>query len=252
MTLTIAPTDPRPLRGCPIAVLDFESTGIDPKTARPVQVAITHCDLGETEPEVALNLVLKPGVPIPAEASEVHGITDADVVDAPTFAEAWPQIRDALEGRLLVVFNLPYDWQMLIASCERDGIVVDVPFGGVCVYVIARTVDKYQKGKKLEQVCGRRGITFDAHDAAADTVATALLLPILLNELGRGVVREGRYGPRREGPWCNAADLASVAAFCAWTISAGIKADADLDAYFRKVGKEPVDQRWLKLSGGAL
>lgn len=225
----ISPTSTIPLRGAPIAVLDFETTGVDPRTCHPVQVAVATCRLGESEPEVAFRTLIRPPSPIPEAASAIHDITDADVADAPTMAEALPDLLSLLNGRVLAAYNLPFDWQILARFAPS------IPFGSICGFVLARAIDKFERGKKLSDVASRRGIRFDAHDAGSDALTTARLLPVLLRELARGKERQDRYGrTHKDGPWCEPADLRSVGALWRWTLRAGAEQEADLDAYFRR------------------
>lgn len=79
-----------------IRILDFETSGIDPATARVVEVAtvdvlVTEPPPGEPAEKVIIrrgeswSTFVNPGMPIPCEASAVHDITDDMVVDAPAF-----------------------------------------------------------------------------------------------------------------------------------------------------------------------
>ncbi len=242
----IGPDSTRPLRGLPVAVLDFETTGVDPVRCHPVQVAVAVLELGETDPVVVYRSLIRPPISIPPGATEVHRITDADVADAPTMEQVAPILRFLLEERALCAYNLPYDWQILRRWCP------DVPFGALDPCVWARTVDKYERSKRLEIVARRRGIKLDAHDAGSDALATARLLPILLHELVRGREAPPKYGrPRRRGPWCKPADLASVAAIWRWTVGAALEQEADLDSYRRRTTGTGIDPTWRHLTEAA-
>ncbi|MCX5250350.1 3'-5' exonuclease [Streptomyces sp. NBC_00201] len=54
------------------------------------------------------------GEPIPAEATAIHGITDAMVEGAPTFSEILPRLAEALAGRRIVIYNRDYDTGRLL------------------------------------------------------------------------------------------------------------------------------------------
>ena len=72
----------------PLSTIDLETTGTDVREDRIVEVAVlTVYPGGKTVPFVQR---VNPGRPIPAGASAVHGITDADVAGAPTFAVIAP------------------------------------------------------------------------------------------------------------------------------------------------------------------
>lgn len=236
--MVLSPTSTVALRGAPVAVFDFETTGPDPRTALPVQVAVVHCDLGDTEPEVVYKALIDPGIPIPEGARAVHGLSDEDVKGHP----GWPEALDALlpwfEGRVLGAFNLPYDWQILARGMAAAGRSRDeLPFGVLDPLVWAKVVQRYEKGKKLVDVAQRYGFEVDAHDAAGDALATARIMPKLLHDLGRHP--EGGREP-----------LLSVAAIQAWTVRKGIEADDGYARWRERKGLEPPTMYWRELSEG--
>lgn len=237
MPLVMDPNAARPLRGAPIAVLDFETTGPDPTSCLPVQVAVCHAALGDSEPEVVYKSYIDPGVSIPAESTAVHHITDAHVQGAPRWPEAVRALVPHLEGRVLVAFNLPFDWQVLVRGwVEVGGDAAELPFGALDPLVWAKVVHRYQKGKRLVDVAGRYGIEVDAHDAAGDVLATALLMPKLLHDLGR----------HRE---CGKPPLMSVGAMWAWTRARGIEEDRGYAAWCRTQNKPEPASVWERLAG---
>jgi DNA polymerase III epsilon subunit-like protein len=226
------------LRGAPIAVLDFETTGPDPRSCEPVQAAVVHCRLGDSEPEVVFNQLIQPGCAIPEGARAVHGISDEMVADAPTFAEAFPALWRALDGRVLVAFNLPFDWQVLARGAARVGVArEDLPFGALDPLVWAKVAQRYERGKRLVDVATRYGVEVDAHDAAGDAIATARIMPRLLHDLGR----------HRE---CGREPLLSVGAMWAWTSAQGIKEDASFAEWRARKGQEAPTQVWKELVEG--
>ena len=68
----------------PIAVVDFETTGLTPGVDRVVEVSVVRLNPGEV-PQLVLDSLVNPMRPV--AATEIHGITDADVASAPTFKE---------------------------------------------------------------------------------------------------------------------------------------------------------------------
>ncbi|WP_020476085.1 3'-5' exonuclease [Zavarzinella formosa] len=75
----------------PLAFFDIESTGTNPQTDRIVEIAVLRVDPdGKT---VEASRQINPGVPIPSAATAVHGISEADVADAPMFTAVAPPTR---------------------------------------------------------------------------------------------------------------------------------------------------------------
>jgi DNA polymerase III epsilon subunit-like protein len=98
-----------------VVILDTETTGLY-DTARIVDIAVITAT-GET----LLDTLVNPGEPIPAEASGIHGITDAMVAGAPTFAEVAAELFAAIRGKRVLVYNLGYDLARLEYEFSRLG-----------------------------------------------------------------------------------------------------------------------------------
>jgi DNA polymerase III epsilon subunit-like protein len=84
-------------------VLDTETSGLH-DGARIVDIAVVTVG-----GEVLVDTLLDPGEPIPAEAADVHGITDADVRGKPRFGEVLVQLTGALINRRCLVYNRGFD-----------------------------------------------------------------------------------------------------------------------------------------------
>lgn len=72
---------------------------------------------------------VKPTLPISPQAFAIHGIAEEQLVDAPTFAEIWPTMRDLLVGQTVVMYNASFDLGKLCSSAEPSGI--EIPFGEI-------------------------------------------------------------------------------------------------------------------------
>src|SRR4051794_6557649 len=107
----------------PLAVVDIESTGLDPQVDRIVELAVLRFRPSCRLPLPPVRLLLDPGLPIPPEATAVHSIRDEDVAGRPTFAVVAPRIRHMLEGHDLAGFNLRrFDLPLLAAEFRRAGL----------------------------------------------------------------------------------------------------------------------------------
>ena len=105
----------------PLVFFDLETTGLDPKNDRIVELAfIKLTPQGDVlERERRFN----PGIPIPPEATAVHGITDADVANELPFCRTAKSLADTLEGCDLAGFNIRrFDLQMLMTELRRCGV----------------------------------------------------------------------------------------------------------------------------------
>ena len=79
---------PTPLLAVEAVALDLETTGLDPRTARIVQIGAVVVRRGAVAEGERFSLLVDPGAPIPAAATAIHGISDAHVADAAKTAEA--------------------------------------------------------------------------------------------------------------------------------------------------------------------
>jgi DNA polymerase-3 subunit epsilon len=106
----------------PLAVLDLESTGVDPACDRIVEVAVLTLSPGG--PGALFHTRVNPGRPIPAAATAVHGIGDADVTAAPPFRAVATDLAAQLDGCDLAGFGITgFDLPLLAAEFARAGVL---------------------------------------------------------------------------------------------------------------------------------
>ena len=104
----------------PLIVLDLETTGVNPKHDRIVELAALKClpDGGREEFVRRLN----PERPIPPEATAIHGIRDQDVAPCPTFAAVAADLLRFLAGADLAGFGVTrFDLPLLVEEFRRAG-----------------------------------------------------------------------------------------------------------------------------------
>jgi DNA polymerase-3 subunit epsilon len=162
-----------------LGVFDLETTGIDVATSRIVSanVSVIGPDGGILE---RTDWLADPGVEIPLQASNVHGISTERAraegrPAAEVVAEIVAEIRSVLaRGLALTVYNAPYDLSLLRHESIRYGIdPLEDPSPIIDPLVIDKAVDRYRKGKRtLEAAAAVYGVKLsDAHDAGADAIA---------------------------------------------------------------------------------
>jgi DNA polymerase III epsilon subunit-like protein len=161
------------LHELPIAVVDFETTGLNAALDRVVQLGIVHSH-GAAPPNLVLNSLVNPQCAIDPRATAVHGITDRHVANAPTFAQTVAHIVPALEGRVIAGYNSAFDLKFLRAELRRVGLGFDTPF--ICVMELRQMIFAERRCRLID-ACREVGIPLDnAHDASADAWATSILL----------------------------------------------------------------------------
>src|SRR5215211_2732442 len=116
-----------PLLALDAVVIDTETTGLDPRKAWIVEVAAVRLADGRLDTAVALQSRLRPPVPIPAIATSVHGIDDAAVSGAPSFAEVFPKLSDFVGDRVLIGHAIGFDLAVLEREIERAGAAWALP-----------------------------------------------------------------------------------------------------------------------------
>jgi len=97
-------------------VLDTETTGLL-KPAEIVSIAILAPD-----GKILLDTLVKPVLPIPADATRIHGITNSEVASAPGWAVIQPLVVNLITGKDVIVYNAVYDRSMLHLSDEAAGL----------------------------------------------------------------------------------------------------------------------------------
>lgn len=158
-----------------LVFFDLETTGVNVVTDRIVQFAAIKYPAGGGAP-VELNRYVNPTVPIPAETTAIHGITDERVAGEPTFEDLADELLDYLGGADLAGYNLArFDVPLLMEEFDRVGVrfrtderrIVDVQ--QVFYKMEPRTLAgalRYYRGEEMT----------DAHDALADVRATVRVL----------------------------------------------------------------------------
>ena len=164
-----------------LVIFDLETTGVDTQKDRVVQLAFLKVGTGGEKTELVS--LVNPEMSIPEEASEVHGITDEDVKDAPTFKQLVKKIIDFISECDIASFNgNKFDIPLLMSEINRAG----ETFSFDEVHLIdAMSIETQLVPRTLSAVFERRTgkEMLDAHDAMADVKATYEVLKSQFMEL---------------------------------------------------------------------
>jgi DNA polymerase-3 subunit epsilon len=171
----------------PLLSIDCESTGVDPFSARIVELAAVEVHPNGTTSN-PWRTVIDPGVEIPAEAADIHGITTErakaegvePAVALKTLADRiWDHV-DRHDGQAaMTMFNGRYDWPLILTEADRHGAHIPCFAGILDPYLIDRMVDRWRKGKrKLTLVADHYKVDLGdaAHGALADATAAGQVM----------------------------------------------------------------------------
>lgn len=153
-----------------LAIFDIEATGLSVTHDRIVEIAIIKIAPDGTQTEFSKRV--NPGIPIPKEVSEIHGIYDEDVKDAPTLKEILPELETFLEGCDFAGYNSnKFDLPLLAEELLRAESTFDLSG--------CRHIDVQNIFHKMEQRTLIAAYAFycnkelnNAHSATADAKAT--------------------------------------------------------------------------------
>jgi DNA polymerase-3 subunit epsilon len=163
----------------PLAFIDLETTGINIGNDRIIEIAIIKVmPDGTTISKVKR---LNPGMPIPAESTEVHGIRDEDVKDCPTFREVANELRQFLDHCDLAGYNSNrFDIPLLAEEFLRAGQQLDTDGRKfIDVQRIFHLMEKRTLEAAYQFYCSK--ILDGAHGAEADARATYEILEAQVN-----------------------------------------------------------------------
>ncbi len=155
----------------PIAIIDFETTGLSAGIDRVVEVSVVRLDPGKT-PRLVFDTLVNPMRQM--AATEIHGITDQDVANAPQFADIVEDLLGALSGCVVAAYNVYFDMRFLNYELTNVGVFHEPPH--FCLMYL-RTMLGLGATCKLREACRFHGVDLEkSHVAAADALASGFLL----------------------------------------------------------------------------
>lgn len=172
----------------PLAFIDLETTGVNLGTDRIVELAIVKI-LTDGTKSVKRKLI-NPGMPIPKQASDIHGITDEMVKDAPSFKQIAQEIKQMLDGCDFAGYNSNrFDIPLLMEEFLRAQVDFDMKNRKLLdVQNIFHKMEPRTLGAAYKFYCSK---TLDgAHSAEVDASATYEILEAQIErypELGTNI-----------------------------------------------------------------
>lgn len=154
-------------------ILDTETTGLGPDD-QIIEIAII-----DKHGNSVFNSLVKPTIPIPPESTAIHGLSDNELKDAPSWEEVWTEINEILSSHLVLIFNDAFDCRMIEQTCAT--------------YNIGSTEYKFRTQCVMEAYCEHIGTTtwislenasgcITSHRALSDCRAVLSVVKDIFNE----------------------------------------------------------------------
>ena len=170
-----------PLAKLPFVSVDLETTGLSPKTDRIVQIGM----IDPWKESEQIDLLVNPTIPIPKKSTAIHGINDKMVAKAETITRALPKIRDHINGRVILGYNIGFDLAVLAAEAERHGLEWEWN-AAICVRQLAVITLGRQAAMMIDLngLADYYGVTTKArHTALGDAKMTGRIFKAMLPDL---------------------------------------------------------------------
>ncbi len=163
-------------------VLDTETTGVDPKTDKIIEVAAIEVE-GTRETGRVFHRFYNPNREIDPGATRVHGMTWDDLRDKPLFQDGAAELARFLDGRTLVIHNATFDIGMLDAEFARTR---HRPRYGTIVDTLPLARRRHPgAASNLDALCDRYGIDRSGRTKHGGLVDVKLLFQVYIRLVGR-------------------------------------------------------------------
>ncbi|HTP80966.1 MAG TPA: exonuclease domain-containing protein [Bacteroidota bacterium] len=167
-------SEDKPIRETDFVVVDVETTGMSSTEDRITEIAMMHVRDGTLVDE--FSTLVNPLMTIPAFITDLTGIDNIMVQDAPTAREVVPYMAEFLGDSVFVAHNAPFDWGFVSQTARRErGIELTNP--QLCTVRLSRKILPDLPSKSLGPVSKYLDIRIpERHRASGDAYATALVL----------------------------------------------------------------------------
>ena len=178
-----------PLIALDAVVIDTETTSLDPRNAWMVEIAAVRIAGGRLQPAAVFRRLIRPGDLIPPLSTQIHGLDEEAIADAPSFADIWPDLRAFLGDSVVIGHALGFDLAVLKRECERAGVAWSRP-RTLDTRLLAAVAEPNLAGFSLDNLGAWLDVAInDRHTARGDALACASIFLALLPKLREGGIR---------------------------------------------------------------
>jgi len=162
----------------PIAIIDFETTGLTPGYDRVLEISVVRKDPGQA-PKLVFDTLVNPRRRV--SATEIHGITEQDVAGAPYFEDVVGDFLHAISDCVIAAYNVYFDIKFFTYEFSQAGISLDPPH--FCLMYLRPMLDLGARCR-LEEACRDASIEYEQlHIAGSDAQASGKLLDLYLTSI---------------------------------------------------------------------
>ncbi len=169
--------------------IDTETTGLDPKQARLIEIGAIRLDGERLDESETFSMLVRPGIPVPPSATAVHGIDDAMLADAADFSTVGPQLAGFLRGRPLIGHSIGFDLAIFRQAHAQASLPWTAPLA-LDTRLLAQIVMPSLANYSLEALASLFNLSLDdRHRALADARLTAQIFLRLVPRLKDAGIR---------------------------------------------------------------
>jgi DNA polymerase III subunit epsilon len=174
----------RSITDTPVAIIDFETTGLNAGVDRVVEVSVVRIE-PQQKPELVLDTLINPERRM--AATDIHGITEEDVADAPSFEQIAGNLVRGLYDCVIAAYNVYFDIGFLEYELGKAGLRYSPPY--LCLMYMRPMIGLGSRCS-LDDACRFHCIEYSKkHRASADALAGARLWSLYLEAIKDRKVR---------------------------------------------------------------
>lgn len=163
--------------------LDVETANADYSSI--CQIGIVHFDSGQVIDK--WSTLINPEAYFDPFNVSIHGITEKDVIDAPTFDSIHGIIKERLTDQI-TVHHMPFDKVAITRACLEYGLEIIQPLWLDSAKIVRRTWEEFAyRGYGLSNISKHLGIEFQHHDALEDALAAGQVVQYACEETGMDI-----------------------------------------------------------------
>lgn len=163
------------------SVIDFETTGTSPPKSRAIEIGLVRIEKGKITD--SFQSLINPNQEISPFITALTGIRNEDLFDAPSFESISQNVKEFIDGSILVGHNLPFDFAFLKTEFEYADLQLP-KLEQICTLKISRKIFPELKSKSLGSMVNHFRIQHkNVHRALGDAIVTAKLFLKLLEKL---------------------------------------------------------------------